>query len=256
MSAGRAINTLSQSWGTPHKYVDAVKLVFGGRIALDPCSNEHSVVNARVEYRLPEHDGLKESWKYPTIYVNPPYGIDKERGTTIRNWLARCAQANEEHTSEVLALVPIAANTAHWKKYVFTKARSICFLYDTRLRFLENGLDSGKGAPMACAMIYWGNHQGRFYDVFIEHGAVVDISNLIGEKIGRDRNVRQSQLSLFGSPTAQTERNAFSQTAHQLEEEAFDSSGDEVFLAVGGKQVYEQQHVQERRYDNHNTRSR
>ncbi|WP_132055681.1 DNA N-6-adenine-methyltransferase [Pseudocnuella soli] len=193
MSAGRNVNTLSQSWGTPHKYVKAVKQVFGGKIDLDPCSNEFSVVNAEVEYRLPTHNGLKESWNFPTIYVNPPYGIDKENGTTIKNWLAKCAHANDEYQSEVLALVPIAANTAHWKKYVFTKARAICFLYDTRLRFLENGQDVGKGAPMACAMVYWGNNYMKFYEVFIEHGAVVDISNLIGEHIGTDRQ----KLKLF-----------------------------------------------------------
>ena len=210
MSAGRNIITLSQSWGTPHKYVKAVKDLFGGRIHLDPCSNKYSVVNAEVEYLLPKHDGLKESWNYPTIYVNPPYGIDKERKTTIKNWLARCAHAYEEYTSEVLALVPVAANTAHWKKYVFTKARSICFLYDTRLRFLENGQDSGKGAPMACAMIYWGDNYERFYEVFIEHGAVVDISNLIGEQIGADRQA----LRLF----TYTRRNSYAQ-------QEFDKSG-------------------------------
>jgi hypothetical protein len=60
--------------------------------------------------------------------------------------------------SEVLALIPIAANTTHRKKYVFTQARVICFLYDTRLRFLENGQDVGKGAPMACAMVYRGEN--------------------------------------------------------------------------------------------------
>ena len=186
MSAGRTVNTLSQSWGTPHKYVKAVEEVLG-KIHLDPCSNEFSVVKADTECRLPEHDGLKESWNFPTIYVNPPYGIDKERGTTIKNWLAKCAFAHQEYGSEVLALIPIAANTSHWKKYVFTKAKSICFLYDTRLKFLENGIDTGKGAPMACSMIYWGNNSYRFYEVFIEHGAVVDISNLIGENIGADR---------------------------------------------------------------------
>jgi len=193
MSAGRTINTLSQSWGTPHKYVKAARKVLGGHIHLDPCSNEYSVVDAEVEYRLPEHDGLKEHWNFPTIYVNPPYGIDKERGTTIKNWLAKCAYAYQEYGAEVLALIPIAANTSHWKKYVFTKAKSICFLYDTRLKFLENGIDTGKGAPMACAMIYWGDNPLKFYEVFIEYGAVVDISNLIGEKIGAERK----NLGLF-----------------------------------------------------------
>ena len=67
MSAGRSIITLSQSWGTPHKYVKAVKDFYGGNINLNPCSNEYSVVNAETEYRLPEHDGLKESWNYPNI---------------------------------------------------------------------------------------------------------------------------------------------------------------------------------------------
>ncbi|MDR2065879.1 MAG: phage N-6-adenine-methyltransferase [Prevotellaceae bacterium] len=193
MSAGRSINTLSQSWGTPHKYVEAVKKVFGGYIDLDPCSNEYSIVNAKVEYSLPEKDGLTESWNYPTIYVNPPYGIDKERGTTIKNWLAKCAHAYEKYCSQVLALIPIAPNTTHWKNYVFTKAKSICFLYDTRLRFLEKGMDSGKGAPMACAMVYWGDNIFRFYEVFIEYGAVVDISNLIGEQVGVERKI----LKLF-----------------------------------------------------------
>ncbi len=196
MSAGRNINTFSQSWGTPRKYVDAVRKFFGGQVDLDPCSNEFSLVNARVEYRLPFADGLKETWNFPTVYVNPPYGIDQQHGTAIKNWLAHCAHAHEEFGSEVLALIPIAANTGHWKKYVFTKARGICFLYDTRLRFLENGVDTGKGAPMACAMVYWGNNFRRFYDVFIEYGAAVDISNLIGEQIGSERNnLRLFQVS-------------------------------------------------------------
>lgn len=91
MSAGRSVNSQSQTWGTPKKYVDAVKRFFGGSIALDPCSNEYSIVHAQTEYMLPEHDGLKQPWEFSTIYVNPPYGADRERGTTIKNWLAKCA---------------------------------------------------------------------------------------------------------------------------------------------------------------------
>ena len=194
MTAGRKVNTKSQDWGTPQKYVDAVKEVFGGTIALDPCSNNASIVNAEVEYLLPQHNGLRESWDYPTIYVNPPYGIDKENGTTIRYWLARCAEAHEMYGAEVLALVPVATNTSHWKNSVFGKAVAICFLYDTRLKFLENGKNGGKGAPMSCAMIYWGENYEMFYNVFINHGAVVNISPLKREKIGRERSTPQHAL--------------------------------------------------------------
>jgi len=188
MSAGRKINTKSQSWGTPEKYVNAVRKFFGGKIHLDPCSNEYSIVNAIVEYRLPKHDGLKEQWNYPSIYVNPPYGIDKIRKTSIKHWLEKCAFANEKYNSEVLALIPVASNTSHWKNYVFSKAKSICFLYDTRLRFLENGKDVGKGAPMACAMTYWGDNYSKFFDVFIEYGAVVDITPLLSKTTGLNKS--------------------------------------------------------------------
>ncbi len=187
MTAGRHVNTLSQSWGTPLKYINAVKDFWGGRIGLDPCSNEYSLVDAELEFRLPDKDGLKEEWKSDTIYVNPPYGADRERGTTIKNWLAKCVEANREYGADVIALIPVAPNTGHWKKFVFGKADAICFLYDTRLRFLENGKDSGKGAPMACCLVYWGNEKDRFMEHFMKYGASVDISGLQRCNIGMER---------------------------------------------------------------------
>jgi hypothetical protein len=180
MSAGRKINSQSQDWGTPEKYVEAVKEFFGGAIDLDPCSNAFSIVKAQVEYRLPKHDGLKDSWNHERIYVNPPYGLDRKRGTGIKNWLYRCAYAHKTYGSEILALVPVATNTGHWKKYVFGCARSICFLADTRLKFLVNGENGGKGAPMACAMIYWGSDHERFRTVFGKFGAVLSLEEMLG----------------------------------------------------------------------------
>lgn len=191
MTAGRKVNSLSQDWGTPRKYVEAVRKVFGGRIALDPCANHHSIVHADTEYRLPERDGLQESWDFPTIYINPPYGADRQRGTTIKHWLQRCAQAHRKLRSDVLALVPVATNTAHWKSYVWGEATAVCFLYDTRLRFLVDGKDEGKGAPMSCAMVYWGKDFDGFAEVFLDFGAVVDLRPLQGKRIGdRERRVQ------------------------------------------------------------------
>lgn len=187
MTAGRHVNTLSQSWGTPPKYVNAIKKFWNGHIGLDPCSNQYSVVHADVEFVLPENDGLREEWNYETIYVNPPYGSDRERGTTIKDWLAKCVNSHKLYGADVIALVPVAPNTGHWKKYVFGQANAICFLYDTRLRFLENGQDVGKGAPMACCLIYWGANKERFMEHFLEYGATVDVSYLKSKKIGLDR---------------------------------------------------------------------
>lgn len=177
MTAGRTVVGSSRDWCTPPKYVEAVKEVLGA-ISLDPCSNCWSKVGAETEFKLPHQDGLRESWSHATIYVNPPYGSDVERGTKIIDWLRKCAEANQLHGSEVIALVPVATNTKHWKLYVWPKAASICFLYDTRLRFLVGGKDDGKGAPMACAAVYWGRSKARFAEVFRKHGAVVDLNGV------------------------------------------------------------------------------
>lgn len=195
MTAGRKVNSMSQNWGTPPKYVNAVKKVFEGRIELDPCSNDSSVVDAKVEYRFPQTDGLKASWNYRTIYVNPPYGADRTAGTTIKHWLRRCAEAHSQFGSEVLALIPVATNTGHWKKYVWTNATAVAFLYDTRLRFLVNGKDEGKGAPMSCAMVYWGKHYPVFFETFRVFGAVVDLRPLHGKRIGDASNSVQLHLA-------------------------------------------------------------
>lgn len=191
MTAGRTIISKGVTWGTPTKYVDAVREVFGGTVLLDPCSNEWSIVSAETEYRLPAHDGLQESWDYPTIYVNPPYGTDKKRKTRIKDWLHKCSYAHGHYGSEVLALVPVATNTSHWKQYVWGQAIAVCFLYDTRLRFLIEGKDEGKGAPMSCAMVYWGKNLNVFLEVFNQFGAVIDLRPLLGRIIGKNTKKRK-----------------------------------------------------------------
>ena len=195
MTAGRMVNSQSVNWCTPAKYVTAIKALCNSKVALDLCSNKWSIVEAETAFALPRYDGLIEEWNYKTIYVNPPYGADRSRKTTIKHWLYKCAHAHRQFHSEVLALVPVAASTSHWKEYVWGSATAVCFLYDTRLKFLENGDGEGKGAPMACAMIYWGANYDDFFEIFLEFGAVVDLRDLLGKTIGA-RNALQ-QASLF-----------------------------------------------------------
>ena len=176
MTAGRTnAGSLSNNWATPPKYVSAIRDFFNSAVELDPCSSEHSIVAATVEFSLPETDGLSVPWDYGSVFVNPPYGADRERGTTIRDWLRKCVESHDAYGSEVLALVPVATNTSHWKLYVWGAATGVAFLYDTRLKFLIDGQESPKGAPMSCAMVYWGIQYERFYDVFVRFGAVVDV---------------------------------------------------------------------------------
>lgn len=70
----------------------------------------------------------------------------------------------------MLALIPVAINTKHWKEYIFGRGAVVCFLSDTRLKFMEGGVLSNKGVPMACAMVYWDykgheKYQEPFYGI-------------------------------------------------------------------------------------------
>lgn len=191
MTAGRKVNTLSQSWCTPPKYINAIKSFWNGEIELDPCSNEYSMVGANIEFKLPKTDGLKAEWNYRTIYVNPPYGADRLRGTTIKNWLAKCAYAHNEYDADVIALIPVATNTSHWKKYIFGCADAICFLSDTRLRFYVDGIEHEKGAPMACCLVYWGNNVTKFANHFSKYGAAINICAL------KEANIQSSPVNFL-----------------------------------------------------------
>lgn len=178
MTAGRQPVSQTKDWCTPPAIVQSVKEVFNGKIELDPCSNEWSLVDAERSYALPRNDGLREPWDARTIYVNPPYGSDPVRGTRIIHWFEKIVQAAKTG-AEVIALVPVATNTQHWKRCVYPEASAICFLSAPRLRFYINGQEDPKGAPMSCAAIYYGKNWGRFAEAFSEHGAVIPLDNIV-----------------------------------------------------------------------------
>jgi hypothetical protein len=164
MTAGRRVNTKSRDWCTPIKLVEPIDDFFGG-IELDPCSNSQSIVNAKTELC---GDGLNVDWsQHRSIYVNPPYGRS-DNGTSIYDWLEKC----HDCLSEVIALIPVATNTSHWKKFCFN-SQAICFLSDTRLKFLIDGNTNNKGASMACALVYWGKRRQEFLSQFSSYGKVV-----------------------------------------------------------------------------------
>jgi hypothetical protein len=104
--------------------------------------------------------------------VNPPYGRNHENKTTIYDWIKKCYVTYNTYNSEIIALIPVATNTKHWKEFIFKTSSSILFLSDTRLKFYLNGEEHKKGAPMACAMIYWGDNVVGFNNVFKDYGFI------------------------------------------------------------------------------------
>jgi hypothetical protein len=160
MSAGRKVKTKSVHWCTPSKYVLPITEFFGD-IELDPCSNKDSIVNATIELT---EGGIEYDWSSAkTVFVNPPYG--RNGTTSIYDWLKKCYLSK----TEVIALIPVATNTKHWKDFVF-KSSVICFLNDTRLKFLIDGNTNNKGASMSCCLVYFGKRENDFIKKFSQYG--------------------------------------------------------------------------------------
>lgn len=149
------------SWNTPQEVLDALAPL--GGIALDPCSNPTSLVDAWFTLSLEGgDDGLAADWLAlaveayqqsgrSLVYVNSPYG--RELGA----WMDKCAD-EAARGCEIVALPPARTDTRWWSTCVQT-----CDALATwrgRLRF--SGADAG--APFPSALIYWGHRPAVFVD--------------------------------------------------------------------------------------------
>lgn len=179
----------NKDYNTPPKYIEVVRDFIGGRISLDPCSNKFSMVDAETEWILPENDGLQKDWKcFNSIFVNPPYGKDRERGTSIRDWCKKCAETSFMNcAAHIFLLIPVATNTRHWKDSIFPWAQDICFLSDTRVKFWENGEVNKKGSPMPCCIVHYGGKSRgvSFSQKFCKIGNCVHLENQHGDSINK-----------------------------------------------------------------------
>jgi hypothetical protein len=158
------------------------------QIALDPCSNRNSIVNARVEWYGPRArscrgDGLRLPWgataraaalrRTPLVYVNPPF----TRGI-VGQWVAKCAAEalDELRPMHITALVPARLSASWFRRDCYPggdSARAICFL-GRRVRFI--GAESP--CPWEMAVVYWGPYPTLFARCLQPVGAVY--ANLSG----------------------------------------------------------------------------
>jgi hypothetical protein len=88
LTAGRKNISNKQDWNTPTKIATVIFDFFGGGLELDPCSNKDSIIVAKNKICLP-NDGLKIDWNYRSIFINPPYGRDPDRKTSIKSWIKK-----------------------------------------------------------------------------------------------------------------------------------------------------------------------
>lgn len=124
-------------WYTPAWLFDAL----GVRFDLDPCAakNGEGCVPADCLYRLPEHDGLSESW-FGRVWLNPPYG------THTRLWIERLAQHGDG-----IALV-FARTGTRWFQQIAARTSAVCFI-SKRVKFINGTTGMESGSPGADSML-------------------------------------------------------------------------------------------------------
>jgi len=166
----------NQHRNTPEALLEIVRRM--GPIALDPCSNDHSLTRAAIAWkgRGRRDDGLARSWTQAIAraggglaFVNPPYG------RVIGQWIAKM-RAESARGAEIVALVP-ARTDAGW--YQRAHADAICE-WRGRLAFFDGETGKpildGKGRPTSAkfpsALLYYGSRPEVFAEAFEPHGNV------------------------------------------------------------------------------------
>lgn len=162
-SRGRMLRDWSDDWLTPDWLLEKVRLAFGGRIDLDPCSHPDDHVNAKRRVFWPRESGLDVFW-HGRVFVNPPFG----RG--IEKWYHK-AWVSGRCGAQVLLLIPVWTDSIGFQFYA-PRSDAICFIRG-RLNFINPAKHVPFGATNSHAMIAYGLTVQEFMRGFGDVGWVI-----------------------------------------------------------------------------------
>ena len=153
-------------WTTPTSVLDVVMQV--GPIALDPCSNEHSLVVSPHKF---DYEGLTNSWfekcqNQGLAFVNPPYN-------NVKAFVKKCVLEGLGGT-EIILLVAARMDTK-WSHACLDSADAMCF-WEGRIKFGNPPPESAGNAPsIPSVFYYWGQNRRLFMNRFMHYGFCVDL---------------------------------------------------------------------------------
>jgi phage N-6-adenine-methyltransferase len=159
-----AQNSGENEWYTPPEYIEAARIVLGGKIDLDPASSDlanREIVKAETFYTK-ENSGLDKHWS-GNVWMNPPYASD-----LIRQFASKFAfHVIEGNINTGIVLVNNATETA-WFRELIDCASAVVFT-SGRVRFLDP--QGNPGAPLqGQALIYFGDKPRAFIFEFKKFG--------------------------------------------------------------------------------------
>lgn len=178
--AGHIESSGNVTWRTPGSLVVSIRDFFDGEIDLDPCAAPDDIPIAEKNIRLPE-DGLAANWGLNRTFCNPPFGTNYVKGTecisasqyrdllepdavhwrkqTISQWVEKADTEHRCNGTDVVMLIPAAVETIWWQQIIFPSdgAAGVCLMRG-RVKFIG----AAAHAPMATALVYFGERQRRF----------------------------------------------------------------------------------------------
>lgn len=103
----------SDEWATPQDLYDKLNAEF--EFTLDPCATPENAKCKR--FFTKEDDGLKQTWKDETVFVNPPY-------SNISEWVRKCRDESVVSVPPVVLLIPSRTDTKYFHGYIWDLERN------------------------------------------------------------------------------------------------------------------------------------
>ncbi len=140
-------------WVTPNSLFNKLDQEF--RFTLDPCATKHNT--KCVTYFNPEDNGLIQSWKDHTVWINPPY-------STAKDWIKKALEEWSSNGTTIVMLLPARTDTHIWHEIIAIHAAQIRFLRG-RLTFVG----ATNSAPFPSALVIFSNTIYKDRVVFVNY---------------------------------------------------------------------------------------
>jgi phage N-6-adenine-methyltransferase len=128
----------SEEWQTPKSLYNQLNEVY--EFVLDPCTTKDNPLRT-AHFYTKEDDGLKKSWDYGNVFVNPPYN------QKISKWLEKATYEikHSDNIEYIVFLLPVRTDTKWFHKYLYdisnrdfrNHIKDVCFLKG-RLKFTKS----------------------------------------------------------------------------------------------------------------------
>lgn len=131
----------TDEWETPKGFFTKLDSEF--IFTLDPCCTAENT-KVRQNFFTEADNGLEQSWKGHTVFMNPPY-------SQCALWLEKACREAYTHNVTTVALIPSRTDTKYWHDYVM-KAWEVR-LVKGRLTFKNPNKPKQNPAPFPSAVV-------------------------------------------------------------------------------------------------------